>query len=333
MVRESCRRRKSFRSRFRPGGVPALERRPDESGRCAKIPRWHFPARLLSSACMTVLEVLTASADFLKRKGIENPRLNAEHLVAGGLGCKRLDLYLRFDERLDEALLDKLRGQVRARGTGVPLQHLLGTVEFLGRTFLCDSRALVPRPETELLVEKTAPRLRALRPDGGLAVDIGTGSGVIAISLALELPGWRVAATDTSPAALELAAENARRLGADIQFARGEFFAGALPDHERADAVVANLPYIPSADIPGLAPEVRHDPVEALDGGADGLEKIRALARLAPSKMAPGGLLALEIGSGQSPAVAALLEAENFQDITVEQDYQKIDRFVFATAP
>ncbi len=281
---------------------------------------------------MTVLEVLTASTDFLRRKGIEQPRLNAEHLLAGGLSCRRLDLYLRFDEKLDEILLDKLREQVCARATGVPLQHLLGSVEFYGRTFLCDNRALIPRPETELLVEKTLKLIAKTGLASGFALDVGTGSGVIAITLALELPGWHVAATDISRSALELARENARLNGVEVFFAHGEYFAGLENQKPKTNILVANLPYIPRAEITHLTREVRHDPFEALDGGADGLEKIRELVRRTPVILAPGGLLALEIGSGQSTEILALLQTENFENICVEKDYQNIDRFVFAQA-
>jgi release factor glutamine methyltransferase len=274
---------------------------------------------------MTTLEVLNAAASYLEKQGVESPRLNAEHLLAHVLGkARRIDLYLEFERPLGEAERAPLRELVKRRGEGVPLQHLLGTVEFHGRVFACDARALVPRPETEQLVELAVGQLK----EPQRIVDVGTGSGVIALTLACIFPQAQVVGCDTSAAALELAAKNRTRLGlGEVAFLESDLLNSAQGPF---DAVVANLPYIPAGEIPGLSREVRHDPVSALDGGADGLDLVRRLAAEAPAKCAPDALLALEIGIGQAGEVAGILAAHNWRDIAVRRDYQGIERFVFA---
>ena len=275
---------------------------------------------------MTTLEVLNAAASYLDKQGVESPRLNAEHLLAHVLGRKkRIELYLEFERPLGEAERAPLRELVKRRGEGVPLQHLLGTVEFHGREFLCDARALVPRPETEQLVELAAKGLQAPRR----IVDVGTGSGVIALTMALIFPEAVVAGCDVSADALALAVANRERLGLAerVELLESDLLAALAGPF---DAVVANLPYIPSGEVPGLSREVRCDPLSALDGGADGLDLVRRLVAESGAKMAPGGLLALEIGIGQGALVAEVLAANNWRDIAVERDYQGAERFVFA---
>jgi len=275
---------------------------------------------------MTTLEVLNAAASYLDKQGVESPRLNAEHLLAHVLGRKkRIELYLEFERPLGEAERAPLRELVKRRGEGVPLQHLLGTVEFHGREFLCDARALVPRPETEQLVELAAKGLQAPRR----IVDVGTGSGVIALTMALIFPEAVVAGCDVSADTLALAKANRERLGlADrVELLESDLLVALAGPF---DAVVANLPYIPSGEVPGLSREVLCDPLSALDGGADGLDLVRRLVAESGAKMAPGGLLALEIGIGQGALVAEVLAANNWRDIAVERDYQGAERFVFA---
>lgn len=273
---------------------------------------------------LPLLEVLRGTERYLADRGVESPRLNAEHLLAHALGLKRMELYLQFDRPLTEAERAPLRDLVKRRGTREPLQHVLGTAEFHGRTFTCDKRALVPRPETEQLVE-LALGMTKDNPAATL-LDIGTGSGVIALTLALELPSAVLHATDLSPDALALAAENAARhaLTDRIVFHQADLLP---PGDVRFDLIIANLPYIPAEDIASLSPEVRHDPSSALDGGADGLDLIRRLIDTAPGRLAPGGALLLEIGLGQADAVNALLSARKFRDISVRPDYQNIPRF------
>ena len=273
---------------------------------------------------LPLLEVLRASERYLADRGVEHPRLNAEHLLAHALGLKRMELYLQFDRALTETERIPLRDTGKRRGSREPLQHILGTAEFHGRTFACDQRALIPRPETEQLVEIA---LELAKEHAGASIlDIGTGSGVIALTVALALPDAKVHATDLSPVALALATDNAARhqLSDRVHFTRTDL----LPEDDTPfDLIVANLPYIPTAEIITLSPEVRHDPASALDGGTDGLDLIRRLIDAAPARLSPGGALLLEIGAGQASAVDILLRACKFRDISVRPDYENVPRF------
>ena len=280
------------------------------------------------AAQKTVLDILQSTTAYFEKHGVESARLNAQHLVAHVLKLKRIELYMDSERTLFEDELAPLRDLVKSRKDGVPLQHLLGTEEFYGRTFKSDPRGLIPRPETErlielvlpLLKEKTAPRI----------VDVGTGSGIIALTLASEISDADVVAVDISPDALALAAENAALLeiSNQVAFVSGDLLADVAGHF---DLIIANLPYIPAGDIFALAREVQHDPVLALDGGADGLDLIRRLIGQAFSHLSSNGFIALEIGHDQSERVADLLRAANFRDIRVEKDYQGVPRFLLAT--
>jgi release factor glutamine methyltransferase len=274
---------------------------------------------------MTVLEVLQSSTEYFKKRDIESSRLNAEHLLAHVLKQKRIELYLEFERVLTEAELAPLRELVRRRGQGEPLQHLLGTVEFAGRVFLCDQRALVPRPETEQLVELLKSQIPGPKSQ---ILDVGTGSGVIALSLAANFPNAKVTATDVSNDALALARENAERLGLTnrIEFLTGDLL---LYVNHVYDLIVANLPYVAAADRAGLSREVLHDPEIALFGGERGDEVVRRLIETAPAKLEPGGVLALEVGLGQADDLAALMAEKNYHDIRKEADYAGVTRFLF----
>lgn len=274
---------------------------------------------------LPLLEVLRGAENYLAARGVENARLNAEHLLAHSLGLRRMELYLQFDRALNESERAPMRDLVRRRGAREPLQHILGTVEFHGRTFACDRRALIPRHETEQLVEIAIEAAKA-KSGAPTILDVGTGSGVIALTLALELPDATIHATEASGDALALAVENAARHDPAHRVAFHQ--ADLLPPNgDKFHLIVANLPYIPAGDIAGLAEEVHRDPVSALDGGPDGLDIIRRLVTAAPDRLAPGGSLLLEIGSGQSDAVATLLEECKFRDISIRRDYQDIPRF------
>jgi release factor glutamine methyltransferase len=279
-----------------------------------------------AEANMTVLEVLQSSTGYLQKRAIEHSRLNAEHLLAHVLGRKRLELYLEFERQLSEAELVPLRDFVRRRGQGEPLQHLLGTVEFCGHTFLCDRRALVPRPETEQLVELLQSKIQNPQCE---IVDVGTGSGVIAISLAARFPEARVHAVDISDDALALARENVNRLELSnrVNFVKGSLL---QPLDGTFDLVVANLPYVARTERDSLTREVLHDPEVALFAGQQGDEVIRELIEQAPARLRPAGLLALEIGLGQEKGLCDFLCQKNYHDIESKTDYAGTPRFVFS---
>ena len=275
---------------------------------------------------MTLLEVLQASTEFLTKREIENPRLNAEHLLAHVLKLTRMELYLEFERKLNEPELETLRGLVKRRGQGEPLQHLLGTVEFCGHIFGIDQRALVPRPETEELVELLKSKIR--NPNSEI-LDVGTGSGVIALSLAAKFPDATILAIDISDEALTLARENAERLGlgTKISFQKGNLLEGIS---ERFDLIAANLPYIAMKDRLSLSREVLRDPEVAVFAGERGDELIRGLIEQAPACLKPGGLIALELGLGQAEELERVLRQKNFRDIETKRDYSGTPRFLFA---
>jgi len=277
---------------------------------------------------MTVLDVLESTTAYFKKREIDSPRLNAEHLLAQVLGCKRIELYLEFERDLDEAELALLRERVRRRGQGEPLQHLLGTVEFCGRTFLCDKRALVPRPETEQLVELLISKFHFPNPNFRV-LDVGTGSGVIVLTLAKEFSEAEIFAVDISDDALALARENAKRLGLNqrVRFKKSNL----LRDIEGTfDLIVANLPYIAAQDRHILSREVLHDPEVALFSGGHGDELVRELIEQAPARLRPSGRLALEVGLGQSESLFSTLTGKNYRDICLKNDYSGRPRFLFA---
>jgi release factor glutamine methyltransferase len=269
---------------------------------------------------------LQSTTAYLKKRNVESPRLNAEHLIAHSLGKKRIELYLEFERSLGESELAPLRELVRRRGQGEPLQHLLGTVDFGDDVFLSDKRALIPRPETEQLVEYLCD---FSWPKNPRMLDVGTGSGVIALSLAARFPDAEIHPVDLSQDALDLARENAERLGAleRLRFSQGHLLEGI---DGKYDLIVANLPYVAASEAAQLAREVQHDPAIALYGGAQGDELIRELIATAPPLMRPGGWLALEIGHDQSTRLMRFLEEKNYHDITAKKDYAGNPRFLFA---
>jgi release factor glutamine methyltransferase len=283
---------------------------------------------------VTVLEVIQRSTDYLTRKGVESPRLQVELLLAHQLKVPRLSLYLNFDRPLTPPDLDALRALVTRRGEFVPLQHLVGSTSFCGLEIGVGPEVLIPRPETELLAQHALDWLHAgagTLPEP-VVLDYGTGSGCLAVRIASAHPGARVHALDVSPSALERARDNARRhqLDSRVSFHESDGLR-ALPGDLRFDAVVSNPPYIPSAEIAQLQPEVRdHDPRLALDGGADGLDHYRRLAAEVPPVLKPGGRLFLELGDGQAPAVRALLEAQMWVVGPIYPDYSAHDRVLVA---
>lgn len=275
---------------------------------------------------VTVLDVIQSTADYFRKHNIENPRLNAEHLIAHALGLTRMELYLEFERALGEEQLPALREMVRRRGQGEPLQHLLGTVEFCGQVFLCDKRAMVPRPETEELVELLQSRIENRK---SRIVDVGTGSGVIALSLAKTFPEAEILAIDVSDDALALARENAARLGLneDVQFRKSDLLQTV---DGQFDLIVANLPYVSAQDRQSLSREVLRDPEISLFGGERGDEIVRQLIERAPPRLTAGGLLTLEIGIGQVEGLVEFFRQKNYHDIESKTDYSGIPRFLLA---
>ncbi len=276
----------------------------------------------------TVLEVITATSEYFAKAKIESPRLNIEHLLAHVLGMKRMGLYLQFDRQLTEAELAPLRALVKRRAAAEPLQYLLGTAEFLSHTLKCDARALIPRPETEELVEHLVLEGKA---DGcpwksGHIVDIGTGTGCIALALAAAFPDARVTAADVSADALALARENAGALAMQDRVAliQSDLLASVGGP---IDLLVANLPYIPSDEIPGLQREVLNEPRLALDGGFDGLALVRRLLEEAQPKLSPGATIALELHLDQPSKLAA--ELTGYAEKKVATDHSGRERFLY----
>lgn len=276
-----------------------------------------------------LLETLTGGADYLAKRGVDEARLNMEHLLAHVLRCRRLDLYLRFNETLQEADLAPLRGLLKRRGEGEPLQHLLGTVEFHGQEFISDHRALVPRPETEhlvhLLVEKFFAGTFPAR-----VLDMGAGTGCIGLSLAKAWPAAETTLADISEDALELARLNAGRLDLRPKFFRSDLFEKLTGQF---DLIVANLPYVPLSEKDSLSREVLRDPATALFGGTDGLEIVWRFIESCAPYLTADGLIALELHHDQAREVVARLQSAGFRNIETARDLAGIERFVFAQAP
>jgi release factor glutamine methyltransferase len=278
----------------------------------------------------TLLEILKKTADFLAAKGVESPRLQAELLIGHALGLKRMELYLQFERMLTPAELDKIRPLVRRRSQREPLQYILGGTEFFHLMLKADRRALIPRPETERLLELVTTRLAAGPP--ATILDLGTGSGAIALGLAACWPGSLVTAVEASPEALALAGENAAAAGLDgrLQLLQSDWFS-ALAPAARFDLIIANPPYLTEAEVAEAAPEVRdHEPRLALTPGRDGLGALRTIIDSARGFLKPGGMLALETGIAQHGALLGQLTAAGYQDAESEKDYAGRDRFILA---
>jgi release factor glutamine methyltransferase len=318
----------------------------------------------------TILEVLKWTTSRFAERGLPSPRLDAELLAAHAFGLARIALYAQFDRPLQPPELAALRALVKRRQAGEPVAYITGRKEFWSLDLAVDARVLIPRPDTETAVELVLDLLRPARAaapepeaaadhaaEGGgtpedyavvpaeaahdvaaavapavRIADIGTGSGAIALALKKELPQAEVIAIDVSPDALAVARANAAKLGLAIVFRQGNL-AGPLAGGAPLDVIVANLPYIPRAEIAGLAPEVRSEPRLALDGGADGLDLVRALVTQARSLLRPGGHLVLEIGQGQAAATATLCRSAGYATVGTRRDLDGIERVVHAQAP
>lgn len=277
----------------------------------------------------TVRAALRWASEQLSQAGVESPSVDAERLLQHVLGVMRLDLHLRPDRPITPPEMARLKDALRRRCSHTPLQHLTGETEFWSLPFFVNDAVLIPRPETETLVEAALARLRDIRRPR--IADIGTGSGCIAVSLARELPEGLVVATDVSPAALRVARANVLRNGVRVRLIAGDLFKPFGPSAQ-FDAIISNPPYIRRDGIGALQPEVRdHEPRLALDGGEDGLSVHRRLVACAGRHLRPGGWLALEVGWWQIGAVVKMLrKSEDFEDVTRHKDLTGIERVAVA---
>lgn len=282
-----------------------------------------------------LLDLLQEASGFLASKGIDNARLETEWMLASALEIRRIDLYLQFEKVLADAEVESFRGLVRERLSGRPLQYITGDAGFRLLDLSVDERVLVPRPETEILVEVALEALGA-EPDGPI-LDVGCGSGAIAVSVARECPAARLVALDLSAGAVAVARGNAERHAVleRVACVRGDLL-DAFAAGSGFAAVLSNPPYIASGDMDGLQPEVRdYEPRLALDGGEDGLDVIRRLVPAAAALLRPGGWLILEVGAGQSGPVEALLANAGFDAATIRttDDLAGIPRVVSGRRP
>lgn len=283
----------------------------------------------------SIREAFLEASSFLDGVGVLEPQRNAQLLLEHVLGLTGTAYYVALGDDFPEDRRSDFEDVINRKADGVPAQYIIGEQEFYGRPFEVTPAVLIPRPETELLVEAVLKYGNQLAPQPGerlTAVDIGTGSGAIAVTLALEAKGLRMLASDISPQALDVARRNAARLGAGVEFRQGnllEPFAGLAPD-----MIVSNPPYIPASDIAGLQPEVRdHEPRTALDGGPDGLYPYRVMMDQLPLLAAPPRLIAFELGMGQAQDVADMLRAAgHWDEIVTIPDLAGIDRHVLGIA-
>ncbi len=282
----------------------------------------------------TILEILTKGAAFLKKNGIEKGRFEMECMVAHVLKMNRMDLYINFEQPLNKDKVDTLRDWTQRRAKREPLQHILGEVSFYNQNFICDKRGLVPRPETEELVELTINELKDKTPQ--TILDVGCGSGVIGLSLANEYPESKVTCIDLSQDALNLAQENAKKLELEgIKFINSDLFSTLSvekgEDTQKYDLIIANLPYVPQTDKPLLTPEVLNDPEMALFGGEDGMDIVKQFCSQVADYLTESAIVALEVGYNQGQETAQLLEQAGFTQVEVHSDLNKQPRFVIAT--
>ena len=282
---------------------------------------------------MTIRAAIQSHEAFLASKGVESPRLQVELLLAHLLNLPRLRLYLDLDRELSKGELGQIEALVQRRAERVPLQHLVGTVSFNGLELEVNGDVLIPRPETEILAQLAVQHLSSVKKSAPVALDFGSGSGCLAIALAVGVPGAMVHAIDCSEAAIAVARRNAQRHGvADrIQFHLGDGFAALPKTTQPFDLLVSNPPYISTGEIATLDPEVRdHDPLLALDGGADGLDFYRRLAAEAPGFLQPGAPVLLEFGDGQEDDLCRLFSGSGWVFEAIENDLSGRPRIVIA---
>lgn len=280
----------------------------------------------------TILKILDWTKQYFAEKGVENPRLDAEVLLCAVLQCQRIKLYVDFERPLTADELATYKGYVQRRAQHEPLAYILGEKAFMRNNFKVTEATLVPRPETELLVESVTIAAKKMKPEGEVKIlDIGTGSGAIIVSLLDYLPKAKGVGVDISVDALIVAKENAEQIGVKERcgFVRSDLFE-RIPADKKFDIIVSNPPYIPAADITTLAKDVQKEPITALDGGVDGLDFYRRIIAEAQSHMEEEGLLAFEVGIHQCDVVAQLCKDAGFVATAIRKDYADIGRMVFA---
>jgi release factor glutamine methyltransferase len=271
---------------------------------------------------MTVLELLESTTRYFARHEVPSPRLTIELMLAEMLGKTRMQLYLEFDQQVPEPALDRLRPLVKRRAEGEPLEYLLGVTTFAGHRVEVGPDVLIPRPETEILFQAAAERIE---PEGLPVLDVGTGSGILALALAKKFPKLEIIAADICPSALARARRNTANCG-NIRHVEGDLLEEkSLP--ERFQMIVANLPYIPTGQIDGLMREVRHEPRRALDGGPDGLDLVRKLIVQSAGRTR---FLALELGDGQAKEAKTLCLGAGYALIGILPDFTQRDRILVA---
>jgi release factor glutamine methyltransferase len=283
---------------------------------------------------MTVLEGIQKSAEFLAKKEVDSPRLQAELLLAEVLKLPRMKLYLNFERALTESETNTFRELVRRRAQREPLQHILGSTSFCGLEIAVNRHVLIPRPETELLAEAGWTFLATLNSGPSTALDFGTGSGCIAIALAAKVSNAKITALDISADALGLAKQNVLKnnVADRIDFVQGDGFQALVGHLSAFDLIISNPPYIPTTEIATLDPEVRdYDPRGALDGGADGLEFYRRLAMDARPFLKLGGKIMLEFGDGQGESIRKIFEEQKWIVEAIREDYTRRQRILIAT--
>ena len=278
---------------------------------------------------LTVLEIIKRTTEFLEKRGVEGARLNSELLIGHALGLKRMQLYLQFERPLTEPELEKIRPLVKRRSNREPLQYIIGETDFSGLKLKVDRRALIPRPETEYLIELVAGRLAA--PPASI-LDLGTGTGAIALVLATKYPAATVTAVEKSAVALALARENAEALGlaARVSFIESDWFA-ALPAEGRYELIVANPPYLSDSEVREAQPEVKdYEPLSALAAGEDGVADLERIFRETPRHLAPGGLLACETGITHHARLQNLAAASGYTRTESLRDLSGRERYLLA---
>ena len=302
-------------------------------GRLAESERDSEDAVSKGGDSWTILRMILWSAEYLTDKGVEAGRLDAEWLLSAALGVDRLQLYLQYDRPLSPEEREAFKPLLRRRASREPLQYIIGRTAFRQLELKTDPRVLIPRPETEVLVQEVLDWVSARGGSVGCVWDMGTGTGAVALSLAAEGACTKALATDVSPEALSVATDNAERHGLSgvVEFREGSLF-GPLTEEERFDVIVSNPPYIAEGEKAELQPEVRDwEPAEALFAGDDGLDVIRGLVAGAPERLRAGGLLAFECGLGQSEGIVADLTATGaFTGVRVRPDLTGRPRFVMA---